>query len=64
MTKKMMTAAVLATLIASPALARPAHHHASQAYASQGQWVPNGAARDGEGAIQLEERKDAQSGYE
>jgi hypothetical protein len=63
--KKMMTAVALAALIASPAFAQPTHQ-AKRAYAAHGEWVvPNAAAaRAGDAAIQLEERKDAQSGYE
>jgi uncharacterized membrane protein len=61
---KMMTAAALATLIASSAFAQPTHH-ANRAYSAYGEVVaPNAAARNGDAAIQLEERKDAQSGYE
>ena len=47
----------------SPAFAREAMHH--EATTAHAEWVaPRGAAVNGDGAIRLEERKDAQSGYD
>jgi hypothetical protein len=62
--KKTMIAMALATLFVSPAFARSEVHH--RAAAAHAEWAAprNGAAINGDGAIQLEERKDAQSGYD
>jgi peptidoglycan hydrolase CwlO-like protein len=61
--KKTIAAVALVTLIVSPAFLRSTVHH-RVATATPNEVAPRGAVSNGDAAIQLEERKDVQSGYE